>query len=76
LTRLDKNGRWQLYSKDDTKGGLPDDSVRALAIDADGALWIGTWGGLRQSLCCEANAFCHCLHCRSFSREITSTPAL
>ena len=31
LARLDKDGRWQTYSKAKTQGGLPDDSVLALA---------------------------------------------
>ena len=42
LARLDKEGRWQSYSKASTQGGLPADSVLALAGGADGALWVGT----------------------------------
>jgi Two component regulator propeller len=45
LARLDKDGRWQTYSKASTRGGLPEDYVRALAGGADGALWVGTFGG-------------------------------
>ena len=43
LARLDKEGRWQSYSKSSTQGGLPDDWVTALAGGADGALWVGTY---------------------------------
>jgi streptogramin lyase len=46
LARLDKSGQWRTYSKVGTKGGLPDDRVRALALGLDGALWVGTDGGL------------------------------
>ena len=47
LARLDKEGRWQSYSKASTQGGLPADRVQALAGGADGALWVGTYlGGL------------------------------
>ena len=42
LARLDKDGQWQTYSKASTQGGLPDDSVWALAFGADGSLWAGT----------------------------------
>jgi hypothetical protein len=45
LTRLDKDGRWQTYTKENTKGGLPDDRVWALTLGKDGAPWIGTNGG-------------------------------
>ena len=31
LARLDKDGSWQTYSKANTRGGLPDDNVLALA---------------------------------------------
>jgi hypothetical protein len=42
LARRDKDGHWQTYSKASTQGGLPDDGVGALALGADGALWVGT----------------------------------
>ena len=45
LARLDKDGHWRTYSKASTQGGLPDDSVLALALGADGSLWAGTVGG-------------------------------
>jgi ligand-binding sensor domain-containing protein len=49
LARLDKNGRWQTYSKASTNGGLPSDDVLALMPGADGALWVGTQlGGLAR----------------------------
>ena len=48
LARLDKDGSWQTYSKANTRGGLPYDSVRALARGADGALWVGTDCGLAR----------------------------
>jgi ligand-binding sensor domain-containing protein len=40
-------GRWQTYNK--ASSGLPNDTVRALARGADGALWIGTQGGLARA---------------------------
>ena len=34
--------RWSHYT---TAHGLPDNRVNALALDLDGFLWVGTWGG-------------------------------
>jgi ligand-binding sensor domain-containing protein len=45
LARLDKDGRWQTYNKDNTHGGLPDNRVIALTLGPDGSLWAGTYGG-------------------------------
>ena len=42
---LNKDGHWQTYTKANTNGGLPDDSVQALAQSPDGALWVATLGG-------------------------------
>jgi ligand-binding sensor domain-containing protein len=36
VARLDKDGRWRRYSKVSTQGGLPDDTVLALALGPDG----------------------------------------
>ena len=40
--------QWQTYTKASTQSGLPHDFVRALAGGADGALWVGTDGGLAR----------------------------
>jgi len=48
LARLNRDGRWQTYSKASTQGGLPDGRVFALAGGADGALWVGTERGLAR----------------------------
>ena len=48
LAGLDKDGEWRTYSRGSTNGGLPSDSVFALAIGSDGALWVGTFGGLSE----------------------------
>jgi hypothetical protein len=48
LARLDKDGNWQSYTEESTKGGLPDDVVQALSRGPDGTLWIGTRGGLAR----------------------------
>jgi ligand-binding sensor domain-containing protein len=42
LARLDKDGRWQTYTRANTNGSLPGDDVRALALGSDGVLWVGT----------------------------------
>jgi signal transduction histidine kinase/ligand-binding sensor domain-containing protein len=42
---LFKDGRFQNFGAGD---GLPNESVRALAQESDGTLWIGTDGGLAQ----------------------------
>jgi hypothetical protein len=44
----DKDGPWQTYTKASTQGGLPNDFVLALLPGADGALWVGTFGGLAR----------------------------
>jgi ligand-binding sensor domain-containing protein len=48
LARIDKDGHWQTYTAENTKGGLPYDLVLALAPEADGAVWIGTEQGLAR----------------------------
>lgn len=48
LSRRDKDGSWQAYSRASTAGGLPNDSVRALALGVDDTLWVGTEGGLAR----------------------------
>src|SRR3954454_14432014 len=35
---------WTIFTSENS--GLPNDGVLALALDADGAMWIGTLGGL------------------------------
>jgi ligand-binding sensor domain-containing protein len=44
LARIDRAGNWRTYTKASTNGGLPEDSVWALALDLDNSLWVGTWG--------------------------------
>jgi ligand-binding sensor domain-containing protein len=48
LARFDKDGRWKIYTKASTNGGLPYDLIQALALDRDGSLWIGTERGLAR----------------------------
>jgi ligand-binding sensor domain-containing protein len=48
LARLDREGRWQSYTRANTGGGLPSDNIRALALGQDGTLWVGTDGGLAR----------------------------
>jgi ligand-binding sensor domain-containing protein len=36
------------YSRASTYGGLPDHRVKVLAVGLDGALWVGTGGGLAR----------------------------
>jgi hypothetical protein len=48
LARRGTDGHWQTYTYFSTKGGLPSDHVTALARGADGALWVGTYGGLAR----------------------------
>jgi ligand-binding sensor domain-containing protein/integrase len=44
LARLDREGRWQSYTRANTNGGLPDDDIGALALGQDGSLWAETYG--------------------------------
>ncbi|HWS77774.1 MAG TPA: ATP-binding protein [Thermomonas sp.] len=46
LHRMDANGRIRRYTS--AGDGLPSDTVLALAVDAGGALWIGTDAGLAR----------------------------
>jgi ligand-binding sensor domain-containing protein/CheY-like chemotaxis protein/nitrogen-specific signal transduction histidine kinase len=46
LHRMDADGRIRRYTLD--KDGLPSDTVLALAVDAQGVLWIGTDSGLAR----------------------------
>lgn len=41
-----KTCKWQQYTKENTRGGLPDNLVNCVHLSADGVLWIGTEGGL------------------------------
>jgi ligand-binding sensor domain-containing protein len=45
LARLDRDGHWQIYTRANTKGGLPNNRAWALAPGPDGSLWVGTAGG-------------------------------
>ena len=46
LARRGNEGDWQTFTLANTKGGLPGGTVSdALALGADGALWVGTDGG-------------------------------
>jgi ligand-binding sensor domain-containing protein/CheY-like chemotaxis protein/nitrogen-specific signal transduction histidine kinase len=46
LTRIDADGAMQRYTRE--ADGLPSDTVLALAVDADGVLWVGTDKGLAR----------------------------
>ncbi len=46
LTRIDAGGAMRHFSA--ARDGLPSDTVLALAVDADGALWVGTTAGLAR----------------------------
>jgi hypothetical protein len=68
LARLDKDGRWQSYSTESTKGGLPNDDVLVLASGADGALCsVVTPASSRAS--------CH-LGCQCSADLVISPPAI
>jgi hypothetical protein len=41
-----RRAQWQTFTKANTKGGLPDDWVVALAQSPDGTLWVLTQDGL------------------------------
>ena len=45
LTRIDKGDNFQIFTKENTKGGLGSDSITSLAIDRYRSLWVGTDGG-------------------------------
>jgi ligand-binding sensor domain-containing protein len=45
LAQLDRDGRWQTYSKASTNGGLPNDRVLGVALGAGESVWAGTLGG-------------------------------
>jgi len=46
LTRIDANGAMRHFSA--AADGLPSDTILALAVDADGVLWVGTTAGLAR----------------------------
>jgi len=49
LHRMDGSGRIRRYHHDPAVAdGLPSDTILSLAVDGDGALWIGTDGGLAR----------------------------
>ena len=45
---LKNRANWDLYTVDNTKGGLPNDWVYGLAEGKDGVLWVATEGGLAR----------------------------
>lgn len=48
VSSLSADGTWQTFTTASTAGGLPSDDVTALAVGADGSLWVGTrqrWDG-------------------------------
>jgi diguanylate cyclase (GGDEF)-like protein len=48
LARYDRSGRQapQVWRASGRPGSLPDDRIKALLVDRDDTLWIGTWAGL------------------------------
>jgi len=46
LVRSADNKKWGIISKATGKGGLPNEDVYDIAVDKDGALWLGTGAGL------------------------------
>ncbi|WP_395788472.1 two-component regulator propeller domain-containing protein [Aquimonas sp.] len=46
LLRVDPDGSTRVYSAQDSAYGLIDDRISALAVDAHGCLWVGSWNGL------------------------------
>lgn len=45
---LRDRSKWELYTVDSTKGGLPNDWVYGLAEGKDGDVWLATEGGLAR----------------------------
>jgi hypothetical protein len=45
---LDERASWDLYTVENTGGGLPNDWVYGLAEGADGVVWMATEGGLAR----------------------------
>jgi ligand-binding sensor domain-containing protein len=45
---LHDRSKWELYTVDSTKGGLPNDWVYGLAEGKDGIVWLATEGGLAR----------------------------
>jgi streptogramin lyase len=48
LARLAANNTWESFTRANTYGRLPSDSVHALAEGPDGSLWVGTGAGLAR----------------------------
>jgi ligand-binding sensor domain-containing protein len=48
LVRIDRTGTVQEFRADGDETGLLDDRISALAVDAGGSLWIGSWQGLSR----------------------------
>lgn len=45
---LDNRSKWDLYTVDSTKGGLPNDWVYGLAEGKNGDIWLATEGGMAR----------------------------
>jgi len=45
---LDDRSKWDLFTVENTKGGLPNDWVYGLAEGKDGVLWLATEGGMAR----------------------------
>ena len=45
---LDDRSKWELFTVENTKGGLPNDWVYGLAEGKDGTLWMATEGGMAK----------------------------
>lgn len=46
--RLDSVEAWEVYTVENTKGGLPNDWVYGLAEGKDGIIWVATEGGVAR----------------------------
>ena len=45
---LDKADKWELFTVENTKGGLPNDWVYSLEEGKDGVIWLATEGGVAR----------------------------
>jgi ligand-binding sensor domain-containing protein len=45
---LDDRGKWDLYTVENTKGGVPNDWVYGLAEGRNGDIWLATEGGMAR----------------------------
>lgn len=45
---LDDRSKWDLYTVENTKGGIPNDWIYGLAEGRDGVIWLATEGGMAR----------------------------